>query len=291
MPVSGGAIVDARKIQAQKDADNQRIRQLKSDWNDYVDWVGKKGLKYSRALDKGEGDQNEGNKLLAQYIKENPKTTLRATKEGVGEIQTLLKDIFSDIQSAGKTGILTGEDLLKVSDVDYKAGSITSSRKFPKSTVRDTETGEVYEGGFIVPGNYFPDLPPEQMAKMQAAMKLGRLKKADTSIPAPKLSVPKKDKKLPQQPQPSMPIPPSAAIRQPMVQKAVEDLGENVYGPGGSLIGFIKGRKFVEASGDYIKGIKKSDLDLLQGDTNQLNEYLKSATQGVAEPYVRPMPK
>jgi hypothetical protein len=75
-----------------------------------------------------------------------------------------------------------------------------------------------------------------------------------------------------------------------MVQKAVEDLGENVYGPGGSLIGFIKGRKFVEASGDYIKGINKADLNLLQ-DTNKLNEYLKSATQGVAEPYVRPMPK
>ena len=291
MPVSSGSIVDARKIQAQKDADNQRVKQLKSDWNDYVDWVGKKGIKYSRTLDKGEGEQNEGNKLLAQYIKENPKTTLRATSEGVGEIQTLLKDIFTDIESAGKSGALTGEKLVKVSDVDYKAGSITSARKFPKSRVQDTETGEVYEGGYIVPGNYFPDLPPEQRVKMDIAMKAGKLKNLDTSTPTPKLSVPKKDKKLPQQPQPSMPIPPTAAIRQPMVQKAVEDLGENVYGPGGSLIGFIKGKKFTEATGDYIKGINKADLNLLQGDTNQLNEYLKSATWGAAEPYARPMPK
>lgn len=46
--------------------------QLKEDWNAYLNWLDKKGMKGKPELDKG----GLGNKLFEQYLKENPNTTL-----------------------------------------------------------------------------------------------------------------------------------------------------------------------------------------------------------------------
>jgi len=54
--------------------------QEKKDWNEYIDYLEKKGLKGSPELNKGAGEENVGRKVFKQYIKENPKSSLSLEK-------------------------------------------------------------------------------------------------------------------------------------------------------------------------------------------------------------------
>lgn len=49
---------------------------------------------------------------------------------------------------------------------------------------------------------------------------------------------------------------------------------ESVFGPGNSLIGFMRGRDFIPATGQYAVGMNKADKDLLN-NKEELNKYIQ----------------
>ena len=58
-------------------------------------------------------------------------------------------------------------------------------------------------------------------------------------------------------------------------QKTNGNEGISIYGPGNSLIGFMKGKDFIPATGQYTVGMNKSDSDLLNNKI-ELNKYIQS---------------
>jgi hypothetical protein len=282
MPVS--PIVAARTPQIDKN-------KLRQDWNTYVDWLESKGLKGSTKLDVGDTPEtNEGMKKVKEYAKLFPNSLVKP--ENVKIIQQEFIDLRGRMNkdvSEGRASMETKQDIFPgLSTADEKPGSKTTSFKFPTGEFK-LPSGEVKKTGFVTVEENFQNLDPSLKQEIKNAQIAASDQAITTQKNKAKLSV--KNPKVTTQTQPTPPIPPTAAIRQPIVQKAIQDLGLEIYGPSGSLIGFLKEGQFSEASGDYIKGINKGDLELLQGDTNKLNDYLKQATQGVAKPYVRPMPK
>jgi hypothetical protein len=74
---------------------------VKMDWNNYLTWLDKKGMKGKPELDKGD----VGNNLFKQYLKENPETSL--SEKVIPSIRKAYVDLRNDrlkeIQSGGAT--------------------------------------------------------------------------------------------------------------------------------------------------------------------------------------------
>lgn len=126
---------------------NNKTRQ---DWNDYVDWLDKKGLKGHPSLDTGD----TGNKMIDQYRKENPNTTV--SRDMVIPIQkefSKYRDYaLQQIQQGGGAFApgTTKENFLKsLSIVDGLPGQRTTSYKFPEGYMKNMNTGEIQNKGFM----------------------------------------------------------------------------------------------------------------------------------------------
>lgn len=63
---------------------------VKMDWNDYLTWLDKKGMRGKPELDKG----GVGNNLFKQYIKENPETSL--SEKVIPSIRKAYVDLRND---------------------------------------------------------------------------------------------------------------------------------------------------------------------------------------------------
>lgn len=71
----------------------------KLEWNNYLSWLDKKGMRGKPELDKN----NMGNKLFNQYIKENPKTTLSV------DLIPAIRSEYSKLRNSGIESILAGK--------------------------------------------------------------------------------------------------------------------------------------------------------------------------------------
>lgn len=72
------------------DADAIRAQKLKEQWNLFVDFAEKRGLKGHSDLDKGVGADNNGIKLVKEFQAANPGTLI--TPENIPEIQKHLQN-------------------------------------------------------------------------------------------------------------------------------------------------------------------------------------------------------
>lgn len=110
--------------------------QEQKDWNDYVDWLEKNNIKSHPDLDKGEGEDHNGLKVLNQYIKLHPNTTL--SSDMVPHIQKAFSDLRNNYLKAvkqGKAAFTEGTNeknfLTDLSSVNGLPGSKTTKYKFP----------------------------------------------------------------------------------------------------------------------------------------------------------------
>lgn len=71
------------------------VSELRTDWNKYIDWLDKKGLKGSPELDK------TGEKYFNQYIKENPSTTLNMKYMPIirAELETYRDNVINNFKA------------------------------------------------------------------------------------------------------------------------------------------------------------------------------------------------
>lgn len=142
-------------------ADNEgtksaKAQRLKEDWNAYVSWLDKKGMKGNPALDKGAGYNNTGVQYLKMYIKENPKTSL--TPESITEVQENFKNYrdYAINEIKNKRATYDGDiskidtpesDFMKdLSIVDGIPGHRTTNWKFPETflkTIYQSPTGAI----------------------------------------------------------------------------------------------------------------------------------------------------
>lgn len=80
MSLSKKSVSDAQDLIAMKktegDPSDERAMKLKSDWNQFVGWLSKKGVAGTPELNEGEGENNLGIKYVRQYQKENPNTLI-----------------------------------------------------------------------------------------------------------------------------------------------------------------------------------------------------------------------
>lgn len=83
---------EVKKVES-SDSDNEDDNvsdDVKSDWNNFLTWLDKKGLKGKPELDK----DNKGNELFKQYLKENPNTSL--TEKIIPSIRKAYLDLRDD---------------------------------------------------------------------------------------------------------------------------------------------------------------------------------------------------
>jgi hypothetical protein len=120
---------------------------LRQAWNQYVDWLDKKGLKGHPSLD----HDNLSFKMLDEYKKENPDTPL--TKDMIIPIQqefSKYRDYALKQVDAGKAALAPGTTkdtfLSALSTVDGIPGQRTTSYKFPLGYMKDMNTGETKSG-------------------------------------------------------------------------------------------------------------------------------------------------
>ncbi len=116
--------------------------QLRQDWNDYVDWLEKKGLKGDAKLDEGD----LGLKMIDQYRAEHPETTVsNKTVQQVQEAFEDYKEWVVDQVKQGKAAFAPGvteETFMKsLSDADGYAGSLTTAKKFPAAYLQTIVDG------------------------------------------------------------------------------------------------------------------------------------------------------
>lgn len=126
--------------------------QMREDFNKYVAWLDKRGMKGHPSLDKN----NLGNNMLAKYIKETPGTSL--TLDSVIPIQnefTKYRNWSLDQISQGKAAFgegVTEENYLRdLTKVDGIPGQRTTSYTFPKQyleTFVDNKPVGVVDQGF-----------------------------------------------------------------------------------------------------------------------------------------------
>jgi hypothetical protein len=120
--------------------------QEKVQWNGFIDYLDKQGLRGSTALDNR--DTGLGAKLMAQYQKVNPAFNL--TYDRVGDVQQDLQDYrkqLIDKYKSGKaqadSGIKSPDEIMSgLSPVDGWLGSKTSSYKYPtaQATIQGKKT-------------------------------------------------------------------------------------------------------------------------------------------------------
>lgn len=135
--------------------DKKITNEQRQSWNDYVGWLKKRGIAGDPRLDKN----NLGKNMLAQYIKENPKTSL--TTDMVSPIQhdfanyrqymiQQLRDkkaMITDSKSPDGRYVEPNEDLSnymkELSVVDNFPGSRTTSHTFPSAYLKTFEDGKL----------------------------------------------------------------------------------------------------------------------------------------------------
>lgn len=137
------------------DPDYPVDNKLRQDWNNYLDWLSKKGLKGDSSLDKG----GYGFQVLEQYRKENPLTTL--TKESIPVIQkefgnyrnyVLGKIKAKDPSYQFAPGTDEKNFLKDLSIVDGVPGQRTTNFKFPDNYLKSFHNGvlsKVENKGFV----------------------------------------------------------------------------------------------------------------------------------------------
>lgn len=125
--------------------------QMRQDWNGFLDYLDKKGVGGSAALDKR--DQSLGLTYLNQYRKENPTTSI--TPDIIPQIQYdqyLLRkgDAYPGLNSEQlkyvRNGLNPAYMARAVSDTDGWLGSLTSKQYYPTAK-RGTNTGDSYDFG------------------------------------------------------------------------------------------------------------------------------------------------
>lgn len=110
-------------------------------WNNFIDFLGKKGYKGRAELD--DRNMKLGQGLMSQFNKENPKIPL--TYADVSAIQSELQNYRTDLVKKWKSGAVEGTPDIKtendimpgISKIDGWLGSKTSSYKFPTAVVTD----------------------------------------------------------------------------------------------------------------------------------------------------------
>lgn len=121
------------------DEDAQVSNKLRSDWNDYIDWLERKGLRGHPSLD----TQDNGGKMIDLYRKENPYTSV--SRETIIPIQNEFQKYRNwslDQIKQGKANLnlpkgATIDDYMKdLSIVDGIAGQRTTSFKFPETYLK-----------------------------------------------------------------------------------------------------------------------------------------------------------
>ena len=128
---------DKPKSGSSKPAKSGVTPQQQRDWNDYVNWLGQKGIKAHPDLNKGEGDDNNGIKVLKKYIELHPNTSL--TPDIVPHIQQSFIDMRNHLLDEVKKGNMkldkgvTPDNFLKdLSGVDGVPGQNTTRYQFPE---------------------------------------------------------------------------------------------------------------------------------------------------------------
>lgn len=108
----------------------------KQDWNQFIDFVDKQGLKGNLILD--DKDKGLGMYLMQKYKSLNPKATI--SYQDVPRVQQTLQDYKATLVDQYKKGLIAPTDSIKnpetdimggLSPVDGWLGSKTSSYKFP----------------------------------------------------------------------------------------------------------------------------------------------------------------
>jgi len=108
--------------------------QQRQDWNNYVDYVEKKGFKGSPQLDKK--DTGLAKKLFDEYVKANPATsinydTVKSVQYEMQKLKDSAQEFAARRNDPNAKNIMSG-----VSPVDGWPGSKTTSFKFPAMTDR-----------------------------------------------------------------------------------------------------------------------------------------------------------
>lgn len=123
---------------------------VRQGWNDYVQWLDKKGYKGNPALD----HDDLGGKMIDEYRKENPDTPI--TRDMVVPIQKEFQNYrnWAINQIEGGKGAYapgTNKDtfMKALSIVDGIPGQRTTSFSFPSGYLKDMNTGKVQDKGFI----------------------------------------------------------------------------------------------------------------------------------------------
>ena len=126
------------------DDDKKVTNQQRGDWNKYVQFLKKRGISGDVKLDKN----NLGKNMLAQYIKDNPSTSL--TTDIVSPIQHDFANYrqwaINNIKQ-GKGEFAKGTDennfMKELSIVDNYPGSMTSKHEFPKEYMQTFDDGKL----------------------------------------------------------------------------------------------------------------------------------------------------
>jgi hypothetical protein len=120
-----------------------------TDWNDYTNFLDKKGLKGSPALD----HNDLGGQMIDEYRKQNPQTTV--SRDMVVPIQQAFskyRDYAIKNIEAGKGAYAPGTNkdnfLKNLSVVDGIPGQRTTSFQFPSQYMKDMNTGVTTNQGF-----------------------------------------------------------------------------------------------------------------------------------------------
>ena len=135
---------DDKGNKTEKTAEAKKVvtDQLRQDWNDYVDWLEKKGLKGNAKLDEGD----LGLRMVEEYQAEHPGTTV--SNETVGLVQEdheeyrqWALDQIKQGKAAFAPGVTEETFMKNLSDADGYAGSLTTAKKFPAAYLQKTVAG------------------------------------------------------------------------------------------------------------------------------------------------------
>ena len=141
---------------------------VKSDWNNYLTWLDKKGMRGKPELDKG----GLGNNLFKEYLKENPNTSL--SEKIIPSIRKAYLDLRNDrlkeIQSGKGTYAGTPESFMKhivlneqSKDPNYVGQHLTQTM-FPGAKLT-TQKGE--EKNISLLGKGGVDVATQELKKMK----------------------------------------------------------------------------------------------------------------------------
>ena len=117
----------------------QLTPQQRKEWNQYVDWLEKKGYKGSEKLDKK--DTGFATTLLNQFKKENPTVTISI--DHVKSVQSEMQALADTVRSfEARRGNPNAKNIMAgTSAVDGWPGSKTTSFKFPVGEKREFTNG------------------------------------------------------------------------------------------------------------------------------------------------------